>query len=73
MRPLLVCVIFPVLMILNACSSSSDTDDDGNLCEVARLVADINPGGASSNPAGLTVLNEKLYFIAYDGVHGGET
>ena len=29
-----------------------------------RLVDDINPGGLSSNPSNLSMLNEKLYFIA---------
>jgi ELWxxDGT repeat protein len=36
------------------------------------LVAEINPGGAGSNPARLTNVNGRLYFAADDGVHGPE-
>jgi ELWxxDGT repeat protein len=37
-----------------------------------HLVADINPGTASSAPANLTDLAGKLYFSADDGLHGNE-
>lgn len=37
-----------------------------------RQVADIAPGGMSSNPAFLAVLGERLYFAANDGTHGSE-
>ncbi len=37
-----------------------------------RVVADINPGPAASNPHSLAVLQDKLYFSADDGSHGNE-
>lgn len=40
--------------------------------ENVSLVADINPGIASSAPEEPTVLGDKLYFSADDGVHGRE-
>lgn len=36
----------------------------------AHLVKDINPGAGSSNPTGLTVFKDKLYFQAWDGADG---
>ncbi len=36
------------------------------------IVADINPGGGSSDPSSLTVVGNKLFFEANDGVHGTE-
>lgn len=36
------------------------------------MVADINPGTGSSNPAGLTVVGSTLFFAAIDGIHGSE-
>jgi ELWxxDGT repeat protein len=36
------------------------------------LLADINPGSTSSNPAWLTVSGTNLFFAADDGVHGVE-
>jgi ELWxxDGT repeat protein len=38
----------------------------------ASVVADINPGPASSGPYELTVFNSRLYFGATDGVNGVE-
>src|SRR5690606_5256248 len=38
----------------------------------AELVADINPGSASSNPEYLTISNNVLYFAANDGSNGTE-
>ncbi|MFM7425301.1 MAG: ELWxxDGT repeat protein [Elainella sp.] len=35
-----------------------------------KLVKDISPGSGSSNPANFTVLNNKLYFTAYDATNG---
>src|SRR2546423_15176411 len=37
-----------------------------------RVVKDINPGVAPSNPVGLTKVNGTLFFFADDGVHGQE-
>lgn len=37
-----------------------------------RLLQDIAPGAASSSPEELTVLGDRLYFSADDGVHGRE-
>jgi ELWxxDGT repeat protein len=36
------------------------------------VVADINPGTASSNPSNVTVYNNKIYFVADDGTNGPE-
>lgn len=36
----------------------------------AHLVKDINPGSGSSNPIGLTVFKDNLYFQAWDGAAG---
>jgi len=36
------------------------------------MVADVRPGGLSSNAADLTIYNGKLYFGANDGIHGRE-
>ena len=36
------------------------------------ILKDIYPGSAGSNPTQLTVLNDKVYFTATDGVHGVE-
>lgn len=43
-------------------------------CTVAgtRLVKDINPGTAGSNPGGFKVFNQVAYFLADDGTHGTE-
>src|SRR5262245_5297888 len=38
----------------------------------ATLVADIDPGVLPSNPEGLTVVGQTLYFSADDGIHGRE-
>jgi ELWxxDGT repeat protein len=38
----------------------------------ASLVADLNPGAASSSPSSLTDVNGTLFFTATDGVHGYE-
>src|SRR5262249_53722304 len=38
----------------------------------AELVADIVPGVASSNPSHFVVVNNRLFFVADDGVHGPE-
>ncbi len=43
-----------------------------DVSENVSLVADINPGTASSQPTELTVLGDKLYFAASDGTHGQE-
>lgn len=40
--------------------------------ESTAMVADINAGSASSNPAALTASGDRLYFVANDGVHGFE-
>jgi ELWxxDGT repeat protein len=40
--------------------------------ETTRMLKDINPGDASSGPAGLVMMNGKVYFTAEDGVHGRE-
>jgi ELWxxDGT repeat protein len=37
-----------------------------------RLLADINPGAASSFPANLVVIGSTTYFVANDGTHGSE-
>lgn len=37
-----------------------------------RLVADVNPGAASSLPGELTVVGPRLYFVAIDPAHGRE-
>jgi ELWxxDGT repeat protein len=36
------------------------------------MVADINPGPATSNPSGLTNYNGTLFFTANDGTHGSQ-
>jgi ELWxxDGT repeat protein len=42
---------------------------DGSIAGT-RIVKDINPGSAASNPGSLTNVNGTLYFTANDGVHG---
>jgi ELWxxDGT repeat protein len=37
-----------------------------------KLLLDINPGGASSNPARFTQVNNLVFFRADDGIHGTE-
>ena len=37
-----------------------------------KVVLDINPGAASSNPTALTSINDLLYFSADNGIHGEE-
>lgn len=44
-------------------------DPSSNL---TSLVFDINPGYQPSNPFGLTVINNKLYFVASEPLHGKE-
>ncbi|HEX8440519.1 ELWxxDGT repeat protein [Archangium sp.] len=44
---------------------------DGTESGTKRLM-DINPGAADSSPAGLRVMNGRLFFAADDGVHGRE-
>lgn len=39
---------------------------------VADVVVDLVPGSGSSYPGDLTVMNNKIYFSANDGVHGDE-
>lgn len=46
---------------------SSDGTESGTI-----MLKDINPGEQGSNPAGLSFHNDKLYFSADDGEHGGE-
>lgn len=55
--------------------------NDGIGCELWRtdgtgpgtsLVADIRPGSRGSNPTGLTVIGNTLFFAADDGTHGVE-
>jgi ELWxxDGT repeat protein len=36
------------------------------------MVRDVRPGSAGSNPGSLYVFKGRLYFVADDGVHGGE-
>lgn len=36
------------------------------------IIADINPGSASSNPSSVTAYNNKIYFVANDGTNGPE-
>src|SRR5262249_51880381 len=36
------------------------------------LVGDINPGSASASPTSLANVNGRLFFSAYDGIHGQE-
>src|SRR5262245_16836183 len=38
----------------------------------ATLLKDVNPGALGSNPDCLTVVGNKLFFFADDGVHGEE-
>ena len=38
----------------------------------AQLLADINPGSASSNPSQVVVIGSEAYFAANDGTHGNE-
>jgi ELWxxDGT repeat protein len=37
-----------------------------------QLLADVNPGAASSNPSPLVVIGSTAYFAANDGTHGNE-
>ncbi len=43
-----------------------------NPSNVLTLVKDINPGSGSSNPQTFFTFNNKVYFVADDGVHGLE-
>ncbi len=43
-----------------------------NLKAQVTLVKDINPGTSSSGPKGMYVFGDKIYFSAYDPVHGRE-
>jgi ELWxxDGT repeat protein len=36
------------------------------------LLSDINPGGAASNPGPVTQVNDLVFFLGNDGVHGAE-
>src|SRR4051794_20155289 len=40
--------------------------------EIVRQVADLNTNPVGSNPSGLVIINDMLYFAASDGVHGSE-
>ncbi len=50
---------------------SVETLEDRSLPS-ANVLADINPGSASSNPNYLTNVNGTLFFTANDGVHGDQ-
>ncbi len=42
------------------------------LSSTPAMVADINPGAASSNPGPFVAIGSTTYFVANDGIHGNE-
>ncbi|MEC8215272.1 MAG: ELWxxDGT repeat protein, partial [Cyanobacteriota bacterium] len=53
-------------------SENSDTDFDNQSGKTTTLVKNIKKGSSGSNPSGLEVLNESLYFSADNGKSGSE-
>jgi ELWxxDGT repeat protein len=47
-------------------------EDRTLLSGTPQLLADINPGAASSNPSQMVVIGTETYFAANDGTHGTE-
>jgi ELWxxDGT repeat protein len=46
--------------------------EDRTLLSSAHLLADINPGAATSNPSQMVVIGSTTYFAANDGTHGNQ-
>ncbi len=47
-------------------------EDRTLLSGTPQLLADINPGSASSNPNDMVVIGTEVYFVANDGTHGSQ-
>ena len=73
-------VVFKTHLFFSAFSTNygrelwlSDGEDPiGNNPVLAYMVFDISPGSGSSNPNGMIVYNNRIYFSADDGLHGQE-